>query len=203
MDFSVTRRAAIGPSDAGRTLADAPGRNGESGCVLVVDDDPAIRLLCAVNLSVAGMRVLEAADGLEGLEQARCEKPDLVLTDVRMPGLDGFQLAARLRRDERTRHIPLIFLSGEVEQENVERARGLRALAYVTKPFDPLALAALVGHEFAAARAPRPGLAATVTDHAIEDQRSATRRRSDATRIPSRANGAAQRTCRAAPRTAP
>ena len=183
MEISVKQRGAIGPSDAGRTLADAPGRNGGSGRVLVVDDDPAMRLLCAVNLSAAGMRVLEAADGLEGLEQARCEKPDLVVTDVKMPVLDGFQLAARLRRDGRTRYIPLIFLTGEVGRANVERARGLGALAYVTKPFDPLALAALVGHELAAARARRSGLAATVTARAIEDQRSAMRRRSDATRI--------------------
>ena len=93
------------------------------------------------------MRVLEAADGLEGLEQARCGQPDLVLTDVRMPGLDGFQLAAALRRDERTRQIPLIFLSGEVAQANIERVRALGARAYVTKPFDPLALAALVADE--------------------------------------------------------
>ena len=143
MEISVTRRAAIAPSDAGRTRAAAPC-NGESGRVLIVDDDPAVRLLCAVNLSVAGMRVLEAADGLDGLEQARREKPDLVLTDVKMPGLDGFQLAARLRRDERTRCIPLIFLSGEVAHANVERARALGALAYLTKPFDPRALAALV-----------------------------------------------------------
>ena len=147
MEIPVTRRAAIGRSDAGQTLADAPGPNDERGRVLIVDDDPTMRLLCAVNLSVAGMRVLEAADGLEGLEQARCGQPDIVLTDVRMPGLDGFQLAAALRRDERTRQIPLIFLSGEVAHANIERARALGALAYVTKPFDPLALAALVADE--------------------------------------------------------
>lgn len=164
MEIPVMRRAATGRSDAGQTLADAPGRNGESARVLIVDDDPAMRLLCAVDLSVAGMRVLEAADGLEGLEQARCAKPDLVLTDVRMPGLDGFRLAAKLRRDKRTRQIPLIFLSGEVARANVERAQALGALAYVTKPFDPLALAALV-------------------TEALDNRRSVMRRRSDATRI--------------------
>jgi CheY-like chemotaxis protein len=125
-------------------------RNGASGRVLIVDDDPALRLICAVNLNAEGIQVLEAADGLEALEQARCGNPDVILTDVAMPGLDGFQLAERLRQDERTRRIPLIFLSGEVGQANAQRARALGALAYLTKPFDPGALAALVAQELAA-----------------------------------------------------
>ena len=68
-------------------------------------------MLCSINLQFEGVVVLEAADGDQGLEQARSERPDLVVTDVRMPGLDGFQLAEALRRDERTRQIPLIFIS--------------------------------------------------------------------------------------------
>ena len=120
---------------------------------MIVDDDPAVRLLCAVNLTAEGLHVLEAEDGLDALEQARCERPDLVLTDVKMPGLDGFQLAERLRGDERTRRIPLIFLSGEVAQANAERARALGALAYLTKPFDPGALASFVARELAALHA--------------------------------------------------
>jgi CheY-like chemotaxis protein len=82
--------------------------------------------------------------GERGLEQARSERPDLVLTDVMMPGLDGFQLAEALRADERTRQIPLIFLSSEAGPTNAERAHELGALAYLTKPFDPPALASLV-----------------------------------------------------------
>ncbi|HET7129933.1 MAG TPA: response regulator [Gaiellaceae bacterium] len=132
--------------------------------MLIVDDDPALRLLCAVNLSAEGLHVLEAGDGLDGFEQACRERPDLVLTDVKMPGLDGFQLAVRLRRDERTRRIPLIFLSGEVAQANAERARALGALAYLTKPFDPIALASFVAHELLAVRAGSSELAATVAN---------------------------------------
>jgi two-component system chemotaxis response regulator CheY len=120
--------------------------------VLIVDDDPAIRLLCAVNLSAEGLQVLEAEDGLAGLAQARREHPDLVLTDVKMPGLDGFQPAEALRRDERTRWISLIFLTGEAGHANAERARALGALAYLTKPFDPCALASFVAQELVAAR---------------------------------------------------
>ena len=70
--------------------------------VLVVDDDPAIRLLCAVNLRLQGLIVLEASDGPSALAQARSNLPDLVVTDITMPGLDGFQLAEELQRDERT-----------------------------------------------------------------------------------------------------
>jgi CheY-like chemotaxis protein len=113
-------------------------------CVLVVDDDPAMRLLCIVNLEQAGMRVLEAEDGRQALARARFEGPDLVVTDVAMPRLDGFQLAEALRRHERTRHLPVIFLSGDARPDNEQRAAELGALAFVTKPFDPAALASLV-----------------------------------------------------------
>jgi two-component system chemotaxis response regulator CheY len=112
--------------------------------VLIVDDDPATRMLCAVNLQLEGLHVLEAVDGRQGLARARFERPDLVLTDVTMPGLDGFQLAESLRSDERTSRIPLIFLSGETTEADEARARGLGAVAYLKKPFDPLALASLV-----------------------------------------------------------
>lgn len=120
------------------------GGNGKPARVLVVDDDPASRMLCSINLKCEGVVVLEAADGRRGLEQARSERPDLVVTDVRMPGLDGFQLAEALRRDERTRQIPLVFISAETEPANAARAHKLGALAYLTKPFDPPALASLV-----------------------------------------------------------
>jgi two-component system chemotaxis response regulator CheY len=115
-----------------------------TACVLIVDDDPATRLLCSISLELAGLRVLEAPDGQRGLARARFERPDLVLTDVRMPGLDGFELADALRSDERTQQIPLIFLSGEATPADEARALAAGALAYVTKPFDPPALATLV-----------------------------------------------------------
>lgn len=139
----------------------AAGRDGEAGRVLIADDDPAVRLLCAISLTAEGLEVLESEDGLDALEQARCACPDLILTDVAMRGLDGFQLAERLRRDARTCRIPLIFLTGEVAQANAERARALGALAYVTKPFDPCALASFVAREVVAAPPSFSELAAT------------------------------------------
>ena len=112
--------------------------------VLIVDDDPAMRTLCAMSLQMEGLVVLEAPDGETALAHARSDCPDLVLTDVKMPGLDGFALAEALRDDLRTSRVPLIFLSGETGTANKARADELGALAYVTKPFDPDALASLV-----------------------------------------------------------
>jgi CheY-like chemotaxis protein len=112
--------------------------------VLVVDDDPAIRTLCSINLRRAGLEVLEAEDGMHGLERALADRPDFVVLDVMLPGLDGLELATRLHGDERTSRIPLVFLTGERDRKKRKRARALGALAYVTKPFDPVALADLV-----------------------------------------------------------
>jgi chemosensory pili system protein ChpA (sensor histidine kinase/response regulator) len=112
--------------------------------VLVVDDDDAVRTLCSVNLELKGLSVLEAADGLDALALVRGELPDLVITDVSMPRLDGFELAAALRADERTSGIPLVFLSGETTLAHRTRADALGALAYLTKPFDPYAVATFV-----------------------------------------------------------
>jgi CheY-like chemotaxis protein len=112
--------------------------------VLVVDDDSNSRALCSINLLLEGLEVLEAEDGHRGLARARLESPDLVVTDIAMPGLNGFELAEALRRDDSTARIPLIFLSGEPDAGNEARAQSLGALAYVTKPFDPPAFAKLV-----------------------------------------------------------
>ena len=148
--MAIAARPASRKTPGSRALADDSATSSRSPdhrkarCVLIVDDDPATRMLCSVTLKSAGLRVLEAVDGWHGLEQARSERPDLVLTDVMMPGLDGFQLAETLLRDQRTNRIPLIIVSGETAPANAARGRRLGALAYLTKPFDPQALTALV-----------------------------------------------------------
>ena len=91
--------------------------------VLVIDDEAPIRLLCRVNLEAEGMRVTEAADGATGLELARADPPDVILLDVMMPGLDGWRVAEELLEDDRTRGIPIIFLTARAEFR--DRARGL------------------------------------------------------------------------------
>lgn len=112
--------------------------------VLLVDDDPGVRMLCSVTLRRAGLEVLEATDGLLGLQRSLLDAPDVVVLDVAMPGMDGFQLAELLRGHDRTRRVPLLFLTAEAGRPHRRRARALGALAYISKPFDPAALTALV-----------------------------------------------------------
>jgi DNA-binding response OmpR family regulator len=112
--------------------------------VLVIDDEAPIRLLCRVNLEAEGMKVVEAQDGTEGLEKARREQPDVILLDVMMPGLDGWEVLHRLLDDKQTKEIPIVFLTARAELR--DRARGLElgGVDYVTKPFNPTELAPLV-----------------------------------------------------------
>jgi DNA-binding response OmpR family regulator len=112
--------------------------------VLVIDDEAPIRLLCRVNLEAEGMEVLEAADGQNGLDLARDERPDVVLLDVMMPGLDGWRVAEELLEDERTDGIPIIFLTARAEFRDRARGLDIGGVDYVTKPFNPLDLAPLV-----------------------------------------------------------
>jgi len=109
--------------------------------VLVIDDEAPIRLLCRVNLEADGMQVLEASDGPTGLEKARNEEPDVILLDVMMPGLDGWQVAEALLDDRRTSSIPIVFLTARAEVRDRARGLDLGGIDYVTKPFNPIELA--------------------------------------------------------------
>jgi CheY-like chemotaxis protein len=108
--------------------------------VLIIDDEPAIRLLGRINLEADGIEVLEAGDGESGVACALGERPDLIFLDVVMPRVDGLEVAQRLRGDARTRDIPIVFMSGVSDLDNPGGA-GDRVLL---KPFDPLQLARLV-----------------------------------------------------------
>jgi two-component system alkaline phosphatase synthesis response regulator PhoP len=112
--------------------------------VLVIDDEAPIRLLCRVNLEAEGMDVLEAADGPSGLDEARAQRPDVVLLDVMMPGLDGWRVDVHLIEDDRTSEIPIIFLTARAEFRDRARGLDIGGVDYVTKPFNPLELAPLV-----------------------------------------------------------
>jgi DNA-binding response OmpR family regulator len=109
--------------------------------VLVIDDDAPIRLLCRVNLEAEKMEVIEAVDGASGLERAKEEKPDVVLLDVMLPRMDGWQVAERLLEEPETADIPIVFLTARAELG--DRARGLEigGIDYLTKPFNPVELA--------------------------------------------------------------
>jgi CheY-like chemotaxis protein len=128
-----------------------PGGSGGGGrpeetapLVLLVDDEPAIRTICRVNLEGDGLAVTEATDGTEALEVVRQARPSLVLLDVMMPGVDGWSVAERLADDEETGEIPVVFLSARAADEDRLRAQELGAVGYVVKPFDPLELAGTV-----------------------------------------------------------
>ena len=132
------------PEPAGQRVAGAAQGAATRRRVLVVDDEPAIRALCRVNLSVSGMDVLEAADGETALEVARAEHPDLILLDVMLPGATGWDVAAELGSRPDTRDIPVIFLSAMADSSDLERGREHGAVGYVTKPFDPVGIADVI-----------------------------------------------------------
>ncbi len=106
---------------------------------LVVDDDPVILKLLRVNFEIEGYQVLAAADGVEGLEVARREHPDVAVVDVMMPRLDGLGMARALRADPQTAPIRILLLSAKAQATDVEAGLEV-ADDYVTKPFEPLGL---------------------------------------------------------------
>jgi CheY-like chemotaxis protein len=110
---------------------------GRPPCVLVVDDDDCVRLLCTTILRLEGYEAIEAANGQEGFERAIAEAPDLALLDVQMPELDGFGLAAALLGDERTRLLPLVFLTEKADPWVEAQAYEAGALGFFAKPLDP------------------------------------------------------------------
>jgi DNA-binding response OmpR family regulator len=110
-----------------------------SGTVLVVDDDPVIVNLLQVNFEIEGYNVLTASGGEAGLAQARAMSPDVILLDVMMPGVDGLEVARRLRQEGDTRDIPIILLSAKAQAQDIQAGLAV-ADDYVTKPFEPLEL---------------------------------------------------------------
>ncbi len=115
------------------------------GRVLVIDDEPALRLLCSVNLNLAGFEVDEAESGREGLARAREDRPDLILLDMMLPEFDGNAVVHALQADEDVADIPVVFLSARTAPEDIRDAYRAGAVDYITKPFDPVELAERVG----------------------------------------------------------
>ena len=110
-----------------------------SGTVLVVDDDPVIVNLLQVNFEIEGYDVLAATGGEAGLSQARMGHPDVIVLDVMMPGIDGLEVARRLRDDPDTNTIPIILLSAKAQNADIMAGLAV-ADEYITKPFEPLEL---------------------------------------------------------------
>ncbi len=105
--------------------------------VLVVDDDAVIRQLIVVNLELEGFEVHTAEDGQDALDKIRDVDPAVVTLDIMMPRLDGWETAARLRKDPDTAHVKVILLSARAQEADLRRGHGIGVDAYLTKPFDP------------------------------------------------------------------
>lgn len=108
--------------------------------VLVVEDEEDLASLVEVNLELAGHRVTVARDGGEGLERARELRPDLVLLDVMMPKMDGWQVLTALKADPAVADIPVVMLTAKVQDQDQIRGWSAGAAEYITKPFSPLSL---------------------------------------------------------------
>jgi len=115
--------------------------------ILVVDDEESVRNLCTACIQHAlgqGYEVVEAADGDEAIAAAGVEQPDLILLDIMMPEVDGFEVCRRLKASAETRDIPVIFLTALGEEKDVEQGLALGGDAYVVKPFNAVTLAAQI-----------------------------------------------------------
>lgn len=112
--------------------------------VLAADDDPVIRRLLEVNLEMEGYDVVLAEDGAQAVDLAVEHSPDVILLDVMMPNMDGWEACRQLKLDDATRDIPVVFLSARARDADVADGTKAGAVAYITKPFDPIDLLDLI-----------------------------------------------------------
>ncbi len=105
--------------------------------ILLADDEEDIKTVVAMFLEAQGYEVVTAFDGLDALEKVRTEKPDLILLDIMMPVLDGFEVCRRLKENEETAKIPILILSAAAHVESVNRGLKAGAKDYIVKPFEP------------------------------------------------------------------
>ena len=112
--------------------------------ILVVDDDPVILRLIEVNLDLEGFEVVTADRGEDAIDKAREHSPDLILLDLMMPEMSGWEIAEKLQQDGKTSGIPLVFLSARTQDEDRKRGEDLGVAGYVTKPFDPADLVSTI-----------------------------------------------------------
>ncbi len=111
-----------------------------SATILTVDDSRTMREMLKLTLSQAGYRVVQAEDGIHGLEVLKSESPQVIVTDINMPRMDGFGFIEQVRSDEACRGIPILVLTTESDAEKKDRARRAGATGWIVKPFDPAKL---------------------------------------------------------------
>ncbi len=123
------------------------------GCILIVEDEAELRFILAAHLRASNFEVLEAVDGLKGIEVASQRLPDLIIMDLGLPQMDGIAATRALKSDERTRSIPVIMLTARTRTEDIVRGLEAGAQEYLPKPFDVAELMARVRTVFRLARA--------------------------------------------------
>lgn len=116
----------------------------ENEKLLIVEDETDIRELIAYNLEMSGYQVIKARDGEEGLQLSRQHKPDLIILDLMLPGIDGFRVCEMIRKDKTTSNIPIIMLTARTGDEDMIAGLENGADDYITKPFSPRILLARV-----------------------------------------------------------
>jgi DNA-binding response OmpR family regulator len=104
--------------------------------ILVVDDSQDMRAILSMRLRINGYEVIMAQDGQEGLDRARADAPDLIILDLMLPKIDGYEVCRILKFDDKYKNIPVIILSALDQQEDREKAVGSGSDAYFIKPFD-------------------------------------------------------------------
>ncbi len=109
----------------------------EKKTILTVDDSPTVRDMLAIALSGAGFKVVQAEDSREGIGKLNDLDPDVIITDINMRGLDGFQFIEEVRKNPRYRATPIMVLTTEDAPEMKDRARKAGATGWIVKPFDP------------------------------------------------------------------
>jgi two-component system, OmpR family, phosphate regulon response regulator PhoB len=143
--------------------------------VLVVDDEPDITALVAYHLATGGLRVSTAANGPDALKAARDERPDIVILDLMLPGVSGYDVLAELRKRDETKEVGVILLTAR--REEVDRIRGLSLGAddYLTKPFSPQELSLRVSALLRRLASPAVSAGSTLTAGPVSIDRSAHR----------------------------
>ncbi len=112
--------------------------------VLTVDDSRTMRDMLRMTLEDSGYRVIQAADGLLGLEALKGERPDVIVTDINMPNMDGFGFIEAVRKDSRLAGVPILVLTTESDAALKSRARAAGATGWITKPFEQTRLVDVV-----------------------------------------------------------
>lgn len=109
--------------------------------ILIIEDEEDMVYAIALQLKTAGFKVISAADGQEGLEKVRKEKPDLIILDLMLSKIDGYKVSRMIKFDERYKDIPIVMLTSRSQESDKELGFEVGANAYITKPFDPKLLA--------------------------------------------------------------